>query len=77
MRCANICSSCYRECSRLLDGACFNVMSQHVDWQPRRLVSLLFDLLAAYLKANLSRHFAFRADYGLYEYTAYVYREPK
>ena len=26
---------------------------------------------------RLNRHVRFRADYGLYEYTAYVYREPR
>jgi SAM-dependent methyltransferase len=58
-------------------GLAFNVMSQHVDWQRDDLFHVPYDLLAAFLKVNLSRHFAFRADYGLYEYTAYVYREPK
>jgi SAM-dependent methyltransferase len=58
-------------------GMAFNVMSYHVDWQRDDLFHLPYDTLAAFLKANLSRHFAFRADYGLYEYTAYVYREPK
>jgi hypothetical protein len=32
-------------------------------------------MLAAFLKRRLSRHFTFRADYGLYEYTTYVYRD--
>src|SRR4029079_19674097 len=58
-------------------GLAFNVMSQHVDWHTDDLFHRPYDLLAAFLKANLSRHFAFRADYGLYEYTVYVYREPK
>jgi Methyltransferase domain len=58
-------------------GLAFNVMSHHVDWQRDDLFHVPYDLLAAFLKANLSRHFAFRADYGLYEYTTYVYREPK
>jgi hypothetical protein len=58
-------------------GLAFNVMSQHVDWQRDDLFHVPFDLIAAFLKANLSRHFVFRADYGLYEYTTYVYREPQ
>jgi len=57
-------------------GLAFNVMSQHVDWQRDDLFHVPYDLLAAFLKARLSRHFMFRADYGLYEYTTYVYREP-
>jgi SAM-dependent methyltransferase len=58
-------------------GLAFNVMSHHVDWERDDLFHVPFDVLAAFLKANLSRHFTFRADYGLYEYTAYVYREPR
>ena len=33
--------------------------------------------VAAFLKRDVSRHFAFRADYGLYEYTCFVWREPQ
>ena len=58
-------------------GLAFNVMSHHVDWERDDLFHVPFDALAAFLKAHLSRHFTFRADYGLYEYTAYVYREPR
>jgi SAM-dependent methyltransferase len=58
-------------------GLAFNVMSHHVDWQRDDLFHVPYDRLAAFLKAKLSRHFVFRADYGLYEYTTYVYREPK
>jgi SAM-dependent methyltransferase len=58
-------------------GLAFNVMSQHVDWQRDDLFHLPFDTLASFVRANLSRHFTFRADYGLYEYTTYVYREPR
>lgn len=56
-------------------GLAFNVMSHHVDWRREDLFHVPFDLLAEFLKARISRHFVFRADYGLYEYTAYVYRE--
>lgn len=56
-------------------GLAFNVMSHHVDWQREDLFHVPFDLLAEFLKARISRHFVFRADYGLYEYTTYVYRE--
>jgi SAM-dependent methyltransferase len=58
-------------------GLAFNVMSHHVDWEREDLFHLSFDTLAAFLKAQVSRHFIFRADYGLYEYTAYVYREAR
>ena len=58
-------------------GLAFNVMSHHVDWQRDDLFHVPYDMLAEFLRNNLSRHFAFRADYGLYEYTTYVYREPR
>ena len=55
-------------------GLAFNVMSKHVDWERDDLFHLPFDLLAPFLRRELSRHYVLRADYGLYEYTAYVYR---
>ena len=55
-------------------GIAFNVMSRHVDWEREDLFHLPFDVLAAFLRAEISRNYQFRADYGLYEYTAYVYR---
>jgi len=57
-------------------GIAFNVMSKQVDWERDDLFHLPFDLLASFLTKNISRHFVIRHDYGLYEYTAYVYREP-
>ncbi len=53
----------------------FNVMSKHVDWEREDLFHLPFDTLAEFLKKELTRNFVFRNDYGLYEYTTYVYRE--
>jgi len=55
-------------------GIAFNVMSKHVDWERQDLFHLPFDELAAFLKQELSRNFIIRNDYGLYEYTTYVYR---
>lgn len=53
----------------------FNMMSKHVDWEREDLFHLPFDLLADFLKKELSQHFVIRSDYGLYEYTTYVYKE--
>lgn len=55
-------------------GLAFNVMSKHVDWERDDLFHLSFDVLARLLRKDVSRNFVFRNDYGLYEYTAYVYR---
>ena len=52
----------------------FNVMSSHVDWERDDLFHLPLDTLATFLTKELSRHFVVRNDYGLYEYTTYVYR---
>jgi SAM-dependent methyltransferase len=56
-------------------GMAFNVMSTHVDWKRGDLFHLPLDLLADYLTRNLSRHIVIRNDYGLYEYTVYVYHD--
>lgn len=58
-------------------GIAFNVMSKHVQWERDDLFHLPFDLLASFLTGELSRHFVTRNDYGLYEYTTYVYRSPQ
>ena len=56
-------------------GIAFNVMSKHVDWEREDLFHLPFDTLAEFLRGKLTRNFVFRSDYGLYEYTTYVYHE--
>jgi len=55
-------------------GIAFNVMSKHVDWEREDLFHLPFDTLASFLIKKLTRNFVFRNDYGLYEYTTYVYK---
>jgi SAM-dependent methyltransferase len=55
-------------------GMAFNVMSKQVEWEREDLFHLPFDTLASFLTKNMSRDFAIRHDYGLYEYTTYVYK---
>ena len=55
-------------------GIAFNVMSKHVDWEREDLFHLPFDTLARIVIRALTRNFVIRNDYGLYEYTTYVYR---
>lgn len=55
-------------------GIAFNVMSKQVDWERQDLFHLPLDLLADFLTKNVCRNFVIRNDYGLYEYTTYVYR---
>ena len=55
-------------------GVAFNVMAKTVDWERDDLFHLPMDTLAAFLVKKLSRNFVIRSDYGLYEYTTYLYR---
>ena len=55
-------------------GFAFNVMSKNVDWERDDLFHLSIDQLTDFLFRKLSRNFVIRNDYGLYEYTTYVYR---
>lgn len=57
-------------------GLAFNVMSKAVEWEREDLFHLPTDMLISFLVKELSRHFIIRNDYGLYEYTVYVYKEP-
>jgi hypothetical protein len=63
-----------RAWAKAAKGLAFNVMSKHVDWERADLFHLPFDTLARYLTRELSKNFVVRNDYGLYEYTTYVYR---
>lgn len=56
-------------------GIAFNVMSKQVDWERDDLFHVPLDLLATFLCKNLTRHFVVRNDYGLYEYTVYLYKK--
>lgn len=58
-------------------GISFNVMAKAVDWEREDLFHVPMDLLAKFLTTNISRNFVIRNDYGLYEYTVYVYKEPQ
>lgn len=55
-------------------GLAFNVMNSHVDWQRPDLFHLPFDILGNFLTKECSRNFIIRADYGLYEYTIYLFK---
>jgi dTDP-4-amino-4,6-dideoxygalactose transaminase len=55
-------------------GLAFNVMSKIVDWEREDLFHLRMDEAARLLHRLVGRRVRMRADYGLYEYTAYAYR---
>jgi SAM-dependent methyltransferase len=56
-------------------GLAFNVMSECVDWKGEALYHPPLSDLANFVSGSLSKHFALRNDYGLYECTCYVYRD--
>jgi SAM-dependent methyltransferase len=56
-------------------GLAFNVMTKQVDWERDDLFHLPVDRLLTFLSREVSRHVVIRHDYGLYEYTAYVYKD--
>jgi SAM-dependent methyltransferase len=58
-------------------GVAFNAMSRHVDWERPDLFHWSYDELAAFLTKSVSRHYGFRADYGLFEFTTFVWRHPQ
>lgn len=61
----------FEKCNK---GIAFNVMSKAVDWERDDLFHLSTDLLINFLTKKITRNFVIRNDYGLYEYTVYVYK---
>lgn len=55
-------------------GVAVNAMSKHVDWERDDLFHLPLDRLADFLTRRLTRNYVIRNDYGLYEFTTYIYR---
>jgi SAM-dependent methyltransferase len=56
-------------------GIALNAMSKIVDWERDDLFHVPMDQMARLLHSLAGRHVMIRADYGLYEYTAYAFRE--
>jgi SAM-dependent methyltransferase len=56
-------------------GIAFNLMSKFVDWERDDLFHLSIDVVTNYITRDLGRNFVIRNDYGLYEYSVYVYRD--
>lgn len=61
----------YDKCNK---GFSFNVMSKIVDWERDDLFHVSYDLLGDFLTNHINRNYVIRNDYGLYEYTVYVYK---
>lgn len=67
----NMITLIYDHCNK---GLAFNVMSKQVDWEIDTLFHVPLDDMANFLTKKISRNFIIRNDYGLYEYTVYLYK---
>lgn len=61
---------------RVTVGMAFNLITPQVDWEREDLFHMPVDPLLVFLSRKISRHIVVRHDYGLYEYTVYVYKTP-
>lgn len=68
---AQMITKVYSLCNK---GIAFNVMSKQVDWEREDLFHVSLDKLASFLCLNVTRDFVIRNDYGLYEFTVYIYK---
>jgi len=57
------------------EGIAFNIMCPIVDYKDPKLYYLSYDKLGKFLKENLTRNYVINNNYGLWEYTVYVYRD--
>ena len=71
---AYLCALVRRVSDMATVGFAFNVMTKQVDWERDDLFHLPVDRLLTFLSLEVSRHVVIRHDYGLYQYTAYVYK---
>ena len=55
----------------------FNVMSKQVQQERYDLFHVSLDQIASFLHELAGRSITFRADYGLFEYTCYVWKKPQ
>lgn len=67
----NLILKVYAVCDK---GIAFNIMSKDVDWERDDLFHLPLNTLSSFLVKELTRDFIIRNDYGLYEYTVYLYK---
>lgn len=60
--------------SRAKYAVAFNLMSKQVDWERDELFHVSLDRVAEFLVKRYGRKFIIRNDYGLYEYTVYLFK---
>jgi UDP-2,4-diacetamido-2,4,6-trideoxy-beta-L-altropyranose hydrolase len=58
-------------------GIAVNFLTEYVDWKEKDLYYCKISEMMNFCVSNLSRWFVIRHDYQLYEFTIYIYKEPK
>lgn len=58
-------------------GIAVSFLTEHVDWAEKALYYCSVDAIASFCAKELSRWFVIRHDYQLYEFTIYIYKEPR
>jgi len=69
-----ICSTLEKLWTKTNKGIAFNCMSKILDYERDDLFHVSFDELSRWVYDNLSSKFSIRQDYGLREFTMYVYK---
>ncbi len=58
-------------------GIAANFVTEYVDWKEENLYYCSIGDIMSFCVNNLSRYFIVRHDYQLWEFTMYIYKEPK
>lgn len=58
-------------------GLAFNVMSPNVGREQKKLFHFPLDEVSNFLVRCVTRNFVVRHEYGLYDYTVYLYQQPQ
>ena len=58
-------------------GISVNFLSEYVDWREQDLFYCDIDEMLRFTVETLSRHVVIRHDYPLFEFTLYIYKDPK
>ena len=69
-----MCSALEKIWSKTNKGIAFNCMSKILDYERDDLFHVSFDQLSQWIYDNLSSKFTIRQDYGLREFTMYIYK---
>lgn len=55
-------------------GIAFNIICPYVDWKSSSLFYLSYDKVIEFIRKNISKRIQIKHDYGMWEYTVYVFK---